>query len=252
MTFHSGFNDAWETPGWTAQNMAYPPADGSQTGLPVGLFKLPLIGTFRDQNGKTLWGKVQLTPSVHEVVCGGVVITLEPFTVEFINGSLTDVSVLAPTADSNAVPSSWEWSVRQSVGRSRDTYSITVPYPDNPVDVTQIQNLDDLIGVEDLPLTRDWTVFRDADFSREYIWDQQDGTGLDTWRATLTVKDADGVVQLVLTEHDGISLGSDSTIVIYLDNTQAAGLSNGTYDLVLVDPNNSDDIRFLQGRITVT
>lgn len=250
----SGYNDAYETPGWTAQNMAYPPASGTvNLGLPAGLFKLPMVGTFKSQNGKAMWGQVRIFPSVSEVVCGGVVIPLEPVQREFVNGSLpSDLALLSPSDVSDADPSSWEWTIHQSVGASRTVYTITVPYPDNPLDVTAIQNLDDLTGVEELPLTRDWTLLRDADFDREFIWDQQDGTGLADWRASLTIWDNDDVVQLVITEQDGITLGADSSISVFIDDTQIASLVNGTYHLVLIDPDNGDSTRFLQGRITIS
>lgn len=253
MPILSGYNDAYETPGWTAQNMAYPPAASPTLALPDGVFKLPLTGTFMDQAGKPMWGQIRAFPSVKEVVVGGVIIPLEPVQREFVRGQVpVDVGLLSPSDVSDANPSSWDWTIHQSVGASRSEYTITVPYPTNPLNLSTIENLDDLTGVEQLPLIRDWTLLRDSDFDREFIWDQQDGTGLADWSASLTIFANDDSVQLVLTDQDAISLGADSSISVFIDDTQIASLTNGTYHLVLIDPDNGDSTRFLQGRITIS
>lgn len=257
--FYDGYNNAYDTPGWTAQNQAYPSfiTSGVTTPtLPDGLVSLPLTGNFCDQNGKPLWGMVRIFPSVPAVVVNGTVVALTPFPVQFVNGTLintngTPVSVVAPVDGAGCIPSSWNYTIHQRVGPAKTEYTITVPYPDTPVDVTAIQNLDDLLGVEQLPLTRDWILYRGADFDREFIWDQEDVLGLSEWRANLTLLNDNGEVQLVLTEEDGITLGTDSSIDIFIDDAQITALVPGPYNLTLTDPDNGDTTRFLQGRITI-
>lgn len=101
---YDGYNDAWETPGWTAQNMAYPPP-----GTPIDIPVLPYVtvsGKFTDDEGRALESRVVAIPSKKVVSANGVQYLLETRNLHVTRGF---VSFPLPVGD-------WTWTIRQRLG----------------------------------------------------------------------------------------------------------------------------------------
>lgn len=133
------YDDAWETPGWTAQNFAYPPSDEVMVSPPEGLRNVAVAGTFFDQRARPMWGVFTFTPSIRLLKVGNAMVNLQPFRVQLRHGQLKDVNILAPKTGVTVTPATWTYAIQQRVGPSIKEYSV-------PVSVTTA----DLIETRDL------------------------------------------------------------------------------------------------------
>lgn len=124
MTIHTGFNDAWETPGWTAQNMAYAdtPA-GPVTPLPM----VRVHGSFIDSDDHTLEVQVRAIPSERVTTHEGSTVLIDPKAVSSQRG-IVDFKI--PVGD-------WQWTFRIRVGP--DTFEKTFT-PTADVDLSSIRD----------------------------------------------------------------------------------------------------------------
>lgn len=106
MTIHSGYNDAWETIGWTAQNMAYPVIpnlpDNEVTPVPWVWVR----GVFEDREGRPLQVQVRATPSVHTAVTPTAAVLIESYR-EVTQGGKLEFKI--PVGN-------WDWTFRMRVG----------------------------------------------------------------------------------------------------------------------------------------
>lgn len=129
----SGYQDAWNTPGWTSQWGYLPNATQQADGLdalrlPTGFVSLPVTCMFRDYWGP-VWGSLLFTPSISTAVADGVTLALVPFRVYLRGGTLPPGFALPQpdTTDSTVSPSSWSWQITGRVGASKFNYTINVP-----------------------------------------------------------------------------------------------------------------------------
>jgi hypothetical protein len=105
VTIHTGFNDAWETPGWTSQNMAYPGhAVAPLTALPT----VRVFGTFVDDQNRPLEVQVTAVPDVHAATSGGATVMVD---------TLHEISVRG-IIDFTIPVGNWNWTFRLRVGPS--------------------------------------------------------------------------------------------------------------------------------------
>jgi len=132
------YDDAWETPGWTAQNFAYPPSDEIVLNAPEGLRNVEITGTFFDQHARPAWGVFTFTPSIRSVQVGDATVVLQPFRVQLSHGRLDKVNILAPGVDAVVDPEEWTWAIRQRVGTSIREYAVAVPLTGDTIDVKDL------------------------------------------------------------------------------------------------------------------
>lgn len=137
MTVTSGYQDAWNTEGWTSQWANLPNATPTSPSmidlhLPAGLVGLPVTGSWYDQWGPA-WGSLLFTPSVPKVVVNGVEVELSPYRVWLVDGVVpTGLKVPVPDTGATVAPATWHWSVTGRVGTSNVEYTIPVPSLHNP------------------------------------------------------------------------------------------------------------------------
>lgn len=244
------YDDAWETPGWTAQNLNYPPSDEETITVPEGLKAVSVTGQFFDQRGRPMWGVLTFTPNVRRVRVNNVTVLLREFKTQLRNGHLDNVSVLSPDVDA-AFPPAWNWHIRQRIGPVTTEYDLPVPMLTDTVDVFDLQPVEGVTLTSDFPLIRDWTISAGATFRREFVWANDSATPMDQWTATLQIRDRDGALQLELTETSGITMTADGEINIHITDEQTGLLTDGTYGMEINEPG-GDVTRFLQGTITVS
>lgn len=125
---------AYDTPGWTAQNMAYL-ADGSSTltTTPTNSPVLPLpnviptnvTANYVDGTGVGSNGMVIFTPTVANVSSGGVRISLQEIKAPVVAGKMS--VYLLPTDDPDVTPP-FLWVVREILPEPGKTYKISIPY----------------------------------------------------------------------------------------------------------------------------
>lgn len=246
------YDDAWETPGWTAQNFNYPDPAPTFT-APTGLKNVKVKGSFFDHKARPLWGKFTFQPSVRSVRVGGSTVVLTSFSTDLKNGQL-DVNILSPD---NVVtsPPAWSYKVRQRVGPVSSVFEIQVPISGTEVDVYDLQVEEPSTIVNEFPLVRDFTVYAGSTFRREFVWANGGGLqDLSTWTAKMQIRTAvGGALLLELTQGNGISLTAAGEVVIEITAEQASALQSGVYDLELYEPvgQGGDTVRFLQGSVTV-
>lgn len=248
------YDNAWETPGWTAQLGYYPNEPSTAVVPPAGLKNVAVTGQFFDDQARPLDGIFTFTPSVKAVRIGGSTVILRSFKARLIHGSLVDVNVISPDGTTPAYPPAWSYKIRQRVGPSISEYSLNIPSTPNTVDVYTLQTEAGPTVVTEFPIIRNFDVAAGATFRREYVWSQPTGgTNLSTWTAAMQIRTAvGGTLLLTLTNGNGITLAADGTITIELTALQTAALASGVYDLELYEPGvGGDTIRFLQGTITV-
>jgi len=132
MSVESGYQDAWNTPGWTAQWDHLPDATVGSPGyydveLPDGLSKLSITGTFYDQYGAA-WGSLLFMPSVRSITVDGAMVSLEPFRVWLRGGKIPErVAIPQPSPDSDSDPAEFSWHVTGRVGPASFDKTVTVP-----------------------------------------------------------------------------------------------------------------------------
>lgn len=140
MTVTSGYQDAWNTAGWTAQwanlpnaTLTSPSADSFR--LPPGLTGMSVTGKWYDQYGPA-WGNLLFTPSVSKVVVNDVEVALSPFRVYLQNGELPSTfAVPAPDTGAVVAPTTWNWNVTGRVGPNSVNYVIPIPAGTVPFDL---------------------------------------------------------------------------------------------------------------------
>lgn len=130
----SGYQDAWNTEGWTAQwgylPDATPGINNASGSLPEGIVKLELTGEFRDQWGGA-WGNLLFSPSVESVVVNGVMVILEPFRIWLRNGQFpTGFAVPNYADDATVTPDTFDWLVTGRIGSQNVSATIPIPQTD--------------------------------------------------------------------------------------------------------------------------
>lgn len=114
---NSGYNDAWETPAWTAQNMAYPPPNRDVLNFPTDVETVTLTGHFRDGSGRANgWFEIDNGDTV--LTHPGTKEWIRPLKqrVEIRDGVLNPL-VTVPAVDSPALQSDgpWGYHIRISI-----------------------------------------------------------------------------------------------------------------------------------------
>lgn len=100
------YDDAWETTGWTSQNMAYPPTSNDPAYTPIGLPKIRVFGEFRSEEGRPLNGIVRATPSKRITAFEGKEVAIQEVVQEVRNG----------LADFEIATGDWTWTISQRIG----------------------------------------------------------------------------------------------------------------------------------------
>lgn len=154
MTIISGYQDGWNTPGWTAQwgylpnNTRSSPDLFDITTLPVGLKALAVTANFADQYGAA-WGYLHFTPSINWVQLPSESVNLTDFRLSLRDGQLP-MNFILPMPDvavAGVSPVSFAWNVTGRIGSRNVSWSISVPTasPLNlsslPVDSAQGQSI---------------------------------------------------------------------------------------------------------------
>jgi hypothetical protein len=138
MTFRSGYNDAWETRGWTAQNMSYPPPDSNILNLPTDIETVTISGHFRDGDGGFAngWFDIDNGKTVLRHTSTKEIITPIKIRTEIKDGTF---SVTVPATDATPLtsdPNPWTYSIRVALdGREFATAVVSLPKANAAVDV---------------------------------------------------------------------------------------------------------------------
>lgn len=250
------YDNAWETPGWTAQLGYYPDdvsdPDGPPITPPAGLKQITVTGTYLDDRSRPQEGVLTFTPSVRQVRADGKTLSLRTVKARVRNGMIS-VRLVAPDGTEPVFPATWTWNVRQRVGPSKSTFDIVVPIVGDEIDTFDAQYEDAPDLVSEFPLTRNYTFTPGQTFRKSFTWTQSGSSSdISDWTATLQVRESyGGALLLELTEASGITLGSAGEIDIEITADQTSELESGVYDLELYEPGpDGDTIRFLQGRLT--
>lgn len=258
MTVTSGYQDAYNTIGWTSQDANLPNATPGSPSmftlqLPAGLIGLPVTGSWYDQYGPA-WGNLLFTPSVKSVVVNDVECELSAYRVYLDNGALpTGFSVPVPDVGATTDPASWEWTVTGRVSNRNVEYSIPVPSSPNPFDLVADSGTGGVVDA--LPLVRNFTVAQGATFLQGYNWDTGNVNGLTGYTAHMQIRNhLGGAVVVDLTETSGITLTSTGDITVEVTAAQTSAMAAGTYvyDLFLTAPNGGATTQFLSGTFQVT
>lgn len=132
----SSGNDAWNIPGWTAQNPVYPAnlLEIDPPTLPLGVSKCVITGTYMAANGLPYSsGTVRFTPTVQRTLILGTEVLLPMVRAEVNKGRLS--------ADIYAIPQDVIWEVTESVGPTRLTYEVIVPLNTVTADLTTLERV---------------------------------------------------------------------------------------------------------------
>lgn len=140
MTVTGGYQDGWNTPGWTSQWPHLPDATPGNPDLvlgpiPNGLKYVYVTGTWTDYRGKPLWGRVVVTPSVPSFEIDGQIVVLHSYQQELDRGSIR-VPVLIALDPSTTSPIDWFWSLRTRVGPDTEHYVLPNSIPGDPDEVS--------------------------------------------------------------------------------------------------------------------
>jgi hypothetical protein len=123
--------DAWNTPGWSAQQPVYLASADSSVVLPAGVHPVTVTGSYVGPKGGAQ-GTVRFTPKTQSIQVGTVEVILAPVRFEVRKGELL-------TASLTVVPQDVVWEVRESVGPVRESYAVTVPSTAvGPIDITEL------------------------------------------------------------------------------------------------------------------
>ena len=127
----SGYQDAWNTPGYTSQWSNLPDATpGSSTyaafDIPAGMQTQFVTGSWRDNTGPA-WGNLLFTPSVPSILVNDVEVELSPFRVYLHNGSLPDDFAVPAPDPATCDPVSMTWNVTGRIGPRNVSYVIPSP-----------------------------------------------------------------------------------------------------------------------------
>lgn len=132
MTVESGYQDAWNTTGWTAQwgylpNATPGSSEWSNGNPPPGLAKLLVTITVNDQWGGT-WGSLHFTPSVPSIQLGNTTLDLVPFRIFLRNGQLPEgFGLPQPDLSVVTIPDNFVWNIKGRIGNNNVSYSVNVP-----------------------------------------------------------------------------------------------------------------------------
>lgn len=138
MTTRSGYNDAWETPGWTAQNLAYPPPQANILNLPTDIEMVTISGHFRDGDGGFAngWFDIDNGPTVLRHTSTKEIITPIKFRTEIKDGTF---SITVPATDATPLtsdPNPWTYNIRVALdGKEFATAVVALPKDTPAVDV---------------------------------------------------------------------------------------------------------------------
>jgi hypothetical protein len=128
----TGF-DAWNTPGWSSQDPDYPDTLSGDPGMPMGVTKCVITGTYMSASGKGYYGSVALSPSIPRVLIEQTQVLLAAVRGEVTNGRLQ--------ATIYAVPQDVIWEVREAVGASRHIYDVILPRNTYGADLTELEKV---------------------------------------------------------------------------------------------------------------
>lgn len=136
------YDDAWETPGWTAQNFAYPPSDlDDGVDLPVDIDRVTLTGKFLDGRGDPAEGWLYISmPTALEHTPTKTKIMPVSLRAEVKKGA---VSVEVPATDAlTVVPEIADWRYKIRVVLKGRTFleaeSVALPRATPTVDLFDI------------------------------------------------------------------------------------------------------------------
>lgn len=124
------YDDAWETPGWTAQNFAYPADPGSTApALPVGVIRTTVTGTYVDSVGGAN-GRVVFTPISGRMLIGTTEVIIPEVHAHVHNGTF-EAHLLNGPQDS-------VWRIREAVGPTRTHFTVVLPHGVTDVDLSAL------------------------------------------------------------------------------------------------------------------
>lgn len=247
------YDDAYETPGWTAQWGYIPDADGEVfITPPEGLKWVNVTGTFFEDTLRPMNGTLNFLPSVRAIRVDGKTLILRQFKAILRHGVLENVKVLSPDGTKPVIPSSWTYNIRQRVGPSKTDYGLTVPTAEDTVDVYDLANELDVTVTDDFPLIRDYKIVSGATFERSFVWTQVGSSDLTGWTAKMQFRHpVTNVVLLELTKGSGITLGAEGQIGIKITAPQSELLIlNTRYSLELYGPSLDPTVNFLTGKVS--
>jgi len=123
--------DAWNVPGWDAQNPVYPPdaVPGVTPSIPDNFKSEPITVRFASSDEKPVQGYLTATPSTNRVYDGDTVVLLRPVKVSVVGGVAN--FFLFPTEDPDVTPA-FTWTIKQSFPGG-ETITVGVPVTDRSV-----------------------------------------------------------------------------------------------------------------------
>lgn len=243
-----GYDDAYETPGWTAQNFAYPPSSEPTITTPAGLKAVELVGTFFDDRGRPMNGRFIVVPKVRRVRADGKTVSLMERKFTIRNGVLENAYLLSPDGTQVVYPPTWEYDTRLRLGPTTTKSKIVVPIADAVYDLFNVASEASPTVVDEFPITRNYTFTPGSTFRKSFAWARAN-SDLSTWTAKLQIRSTyGGTLLLELTETAGITLGAGGEIDILITAEQTEVLADGVYDLELYEPA-GDTVRFLEGTL---
>lgn len=124
------YDDAWQTSGWTAQNMAYPP-DETPTLPPDGIYPVDIVGSFFTAEGRKISGQFTFEPAEKQVVIGGKSVTFERHKEYMKRGDLK-VRLYIP------IDRPFTYHVSQRVGPVNKSYDIILDSTMTTFDISAI------------------------------------------------------------------------------------------------------------------
>lgn len=143
MTSYDGYNDAWNTPGWTSQNMAYPAQTDQYTvDLPSDISLVTISGHFRDGDGGHAngWFDIDNGAVILKHTSTKEIITPIKIRVEVKDGVF---QVTVPATDASTLTSSttpWTYHVRLVLdgGKVVNEANVSLPAATPKVDAFDI------------------------------------------------------------------------------------------------------------------
>lgn len=124
------YDDAWQTSGWTAQNMAYPP-DSTGVVPPDGIYPIDIVGSFFVAEGRPISGVFNFEPETKQMVIGGKSVTFERHK-EYMKRGELKVRLYIP------IDSPFIYHVRQRVGPVNREYDITLDSTMTTFDISSL------------------------------------------------------------------------------------------------------------------
>jgi len=237
------YDDAWETPGWTAQNMAYPPLDTDDFVPPEGIELVTVTGDYSSYRSRAPWGRVSFTPSVKTVTVGDTQVALYPVTKTLNNGKFETKLVKTE---------GWKYHVRQRVGPDILEFDTGLTADTTMAALVASNSAPYEEPDSDFPFDQDLTIYQGATWREHFQW-LRDGTGMDMtgWTAKMQAKSGSTVV-LDLDDSAGITLDQQGNVDLFMSDEDTSALPPGKYryDLKLTD-SDGDAIRFVEGFVTV-